>query len=118
MIDDERITLTDSTRQAMERIATAPATRFALHPDGTPIVSIGQAAPLAELGRLAADPEHSRSVMSPAPGAEPERLTDEELLHIWRFNFSKTNRTRFLDIARAVEAAVLARHPAVGAPVT
>ena len=36
---------------------------------------------------------------------EPEGLTDEELLHIWRFNFYKTNQTRFLDIARAAIAA-------------
>lgn len=47
--------------------------------------------------------------------AEPEpegELTDEELLHIWQFNFFKTNKTRFLGIARAVEAAVIARRPA------
>lgn len=32
-------------------------------------------------------------------------LTDDELLIIWRFNFAKTNRRRFLDIARAAIAA-------------
>ena len=32
-------------------------------------------------------------------------LTDDELLIIWRFNFAKTNRQQFLDIARAAIAA-------------
>ena len=40
-----------------------PTTRLALHPDGTPMISIGEAVDLRETGRLAADPEHSRACL-------------------------------------------------------
>lgn len=47
--------------------ADEPGTRLAVHPDGTPMVSIGEAADLDTIARLAADPEHAR-----AESAEPE----------------------------------------------
>ena len=44
--------------------ADSPSTRLAVHPDGTPMVSIGEAADLDTIARLAADPEHSRKCMT------------------------------------------------------
>ena len=44
------------------------------------------------------------ALAQPSPEGE---LTDEELLHVWRFNFAKTDQTRFLDISRAAIAAAL-----------
>ena len=50
--------------------ADSPSTRLAVHPDGTPMVSIGEAADLDTIARLAADPEHARAVLGePEPSA-------------------------------------------------
>lgn len=53
------------------------------------------------------------ALAQPSPEGE---LTDEELLHVWRFNFAKTDQTRFLDISRAAIAADRARRPAPEPP--
>jgi hypothetical protein len=109
----------DALSGAVERArfalkADRPGTRLAVHPDGTPMASIGEAADLDAIARLAADPEHARAELAePEPPAKGE-VTDEDLDAMWN---TEAEYFALYSEARRFARAILARFGGHHAPV-